>query len=145
MKPVKQRNLHKPDEGIYGDCHRAVIASLLELEIEEVPHFGDEAPDGREFYRRVREFLLTKDLIDVNIVYNAELSGVLKVMKSMNPGLYYILGGLSKTGVDHSVICFEDEIVHDPSINQSGIVGPCKNDGLYWVTFLVSSEIHMSK
>jgi hypothetical protein len=43
----------------------------------------------------------------------------------------------SRTNVDHSVIAFENQIVHDPSLNNSGIIAPC-DDGFIWVTFIVA-------
>ena len=44
-------------------------------------------------------------------------------MGAWNPGLYYILGGNSRHGVGHFVICANDKIVHDPSLDETGIVG----------------------
>lgn len=137
MKPLQQRFRHKPDDGIYGDCHRACIASLLELELEldDVPHFGDGMPDADEFNRRVDAFLKARDLVSVGSPYDCTLEHLLIVMKVTNPGAFYLLGGTSKTGVNHTVIGYEDKIIHDPSITQSGIVGPC-DDGFLWVTWL---------
>lgn len=40
MTPVDQTILHDPDAGLYGDCQRAVIASLLDLPIDSVPNFS---------------------------------------------------------------------------------------------------------
>ncbi len=134
MKPVQQRYRHNPPES-YGDCHRAVIASLLELELDAVPHFGDGLPPGPEFKRRVVDFLKTKDLIEVAVGFICDIDHIYSVMKTANPGAFYILGGQSNNGVNHSVVCFEDKIVHDPSIDQSGIVGPC-DDGAYWISVL---------
>ncbi len=45
MIPLMQRNHHDPANGIYGDCHRAAIASLLELPMDDVPHFCDADSD----------------------------------------------------------------------------------------------------
>lgn len=135
MKPLQQRFLHKPDDGVYGDCHRACIASLLELALDEVPHFGDGLPEPLEFNRRVDAFLKSQNLVSVGSAYDCTLDHLFRIMKIVNPGAFYLLGGTSKTGVNHTVIGYEDKIVHDPSITQSGIVGPC-NDGFLWVTFL---------
>jgi hypothetical protein len=135
MTPLKQRNRHRPTEGIWGDCHRAAIASVLDLPLDAVPHFGDGGPDGVEFQRREDEFLRSVGLVAVRIIYpgdDREL--VFRALKGMNPGIYYLFGGRSATGVDHTVVGIDDGIVHDPSLNDSGIVGPC-DDGWYWVTF----------
>lgn len=135
MKPLQQRFKHNPDEGVYGDCHRACIASLLELELDDVPHFGEGNPPHEEFNRRVADFLKSRDLVSVGAPYQTSLEFLFECQKITNPGAFYLLGGTSKTGVNHTVIGFEDKIVHDPSISQSGIVGPC-DDGYFWVTWL---------
>lgn len=138
MIPLKQLYRHEPKNGIHGDCHRAAIASILELPINNVPHFGDGGPDATEFVKRVDTFLWLHDMIQITILYNCELSDVLYVVGTMNPDTYYLLGGRSKNAVDHTVVCLNDQIVHDPAIDGSGIVGPC-NDGFYWITFIGSA------
>lgn len=40
MKPVPQRITdHDPARGLYGDCFKCCLASILELPYEDVPHF----------------------------------------------------------------------------------------------------------
>lgn len=56
-------------------------------------------------------------------------------MRNTNTGAYYMLSGLSANGANHIVICRNDEIMHDPAIDDSGIVGPMDN-GYYYVSFL---------
>jgi len=41
MNPVKQKIKHLPHLKQYGDCHRACIVSILELDYDTVPHFAD--------------------------------------------------------------------------------------------------------
>jgi hypothetical protein len=137
VTPVKQRNKHRPKEGVWGDCHRACIASLLDLPLDDVPHFGDGGPAGEEFNDRVNHFLRSRNLAQGSAAFAGSLESVLEMMKFINPGIYYILGGRSRTNVDHSVIAFENQIVHDPSLNNSGIIAPC-DDGFIWVTFIVA-------
>lgn len=45
MTPLKQTILHDPENGQYGNCMQAAIASLFDLHIEQVPHFGDGLGD----------------------------------------------------------------------------------------------------
>ena len=71
---------------------------------------------------------------------HGDIEGILKVGKVSSCGTYYILGGQSKTGVNHTVVCHSDKIVLDPSLNDSGIIGPC-DDGYYWMTFFGSSTV----
>lgn len=135
MIPVFQRIRHRPDEGIWGNCHRACIASILNLTYEEVPHFAHGGPTAEEFQSREREFLLFRGFVPIVIAYLAEsgLEAILRAVGFMNPNTYYILGGTTAGGTPHSVIGFNDKVVHDP--NGAGIVGPL-NDGLYYITFI---------
>lgn len=63
MTPVKQRYKHDPENGVWGDCHRAAVASVLDLALDDVPHFADGGAGGEEFERRVREYLLSRGLV----------------------------------------------------------------------------------
>lgn len=136
MKPKKQAFRHDPKRRIYGDCHRAALASIFELELDDVPHFADGWPTGAEFTRRVEAWLSHRNLGSANVPYNGDLREVLSSVKAGCPATHYLLGGMSRTGVGHTVICKDDMIVHDPSRDNVGIVGPME-DGFYWVTFFV--------
>jgi hypothetical protein len=58
------------------------------------------------------------------------------MMKAINPGVFYLLGGQSRTDCGHSVVCLDDAIIWDPSLTDAGIVGPME-DGYYWITVLI--------
>ena len=137
MIPVKQRNRHDPAAGVWGDCHRAAVATMLSLPLDAVPHFGDGGPTGDVFKALEKAFLASHGLVPIDAVYaggEADVQLILHVVSAMNPDVPFLLGGTSRNGVDHTVVCLNDAIVHDPSLDDSGIVGPCK-DGWYWVTF----------
>lgn len=136
MTPRKQTLRHRPEEGIWGDCHRTAIACLLDLDPREVPHFGDGGPSGKEFNRRIDEFLATRGLCQANVPYQGTLEDVLLGLKNCAPRLHVLFGGESRTGCGHTVIACDGEIVWDPSLTDSGITGPM-DDGFFWVTFLV--------
>jgi hypothetical protein len=146
MIPVMQRNRHDPANGIYGDCHRAAIASLLELPLDDVPHFCDaesELPGADPLQVRERNWLAGRDLTNINVIYPGEtsLGDVLATVEAVNPGVMFILGGTSTTGCGHSVVAGCGRILHDPSLTKTGdhsIVGPMK-DGYWWLTFIGSS------
>lgn len=143
MIPVKQRNRHDPANGIYGDCHRAAVASLLELSLDEVPHFCDansELPDAEPLMERERKWLASRGLTNINVIYPGEtpLDDVLTTIDATTPGIMFILGGTSTTGCGHSVVAGCGKILHDPSLTKTGdhsIVGPMR-DGYWWVTFI---------
>lgn len=145
---IKRKQLFSHDPrgaGTIGDCHRTALACLVDLEPADVPHFaelswdfgrGTFVDDGETFNRLVAEWLASAGLSTVCVVYGCPLEDVLRTQGLTNPGTYYLLGGQSRNGVNHTVVCLEDRIEWDPAIDGSGIVGPC-DDGYYWVTYLV--------
>lgn len=135
MTPQKQRLRHDPDAGIYGDCHRAALASILEMPIEDVPHFCDPVAYGDEWALAERAWLQSLGFTPIVLVYETDdLDAVLYSTAQLNPDTYAILGGKSRNGTGHSVVICNGEIVHDPSPVNSGIVAPMK-DGRFWITF----------
>jgi hypothetical protein len=132
----KQAFRHRPDEGVFGDCHRTAIACMLNLPRDKVPNFGEHWGDPEGFEEAVRAFLRERELAAVNVVFAAPLADVLQTMGAVNPAAYYLLGGTSTTGVGHTVVGHGGRIVLDPSLDDAGIVGPM-DDGYFWITFLV--------
>jgi hypothetical protein len=139
VKPSKQTLRHQPELGIYGDCHRTAIACLLDLEPQDVPHFLHDDPGAEVFNRRVQEWLEARGWCEASISFVGEagLQSVLDYLKATAPGVYFLLGGQSRTGCNHTVIGCNGEIVWDPSITDAGIIGPCTTDGMFWITFLL--------
>lgn len=139
MTPVKQSITHAPRAGRWGDCHRAAVASVLDLPLAAVPHFSEGGPGVEEFKAREREFFARHGLVPITAVYaGSEVYDgpalILEVVGKLNPETPYLLGGRSRHGGDHTVVCLGDAIVHDPSHDDAGIVAP-SSDGWYWVTF----------
>jgi hypothetical protein len=131
----KQAFHHKPDAGIFGDCVRTVFACLLDLPRDQVPHFADGNPTQEERTLRERSWLAARGLREINTLYQGDLAEILQCVGQMNPGLHYMLTGISRTGCAHVVVCRDAAIVWDTSLTDAGIVGPTP-DGHYWITFL---------
>lgn len=145
MKPVKQSITHAPHAGTWGDCHRAAVATVLNLPLAAVPHFSDGGPGVEEFKARERAFLGRHGLVPINAVYaGSEVYDgpglILEVVSALNPGSPYLLGGRSRHGNDHTVVCQDGAVVHDPSHDAAGIVAP-SSDGWYWVTFFGAADL----
>ncbi len=136
-----QANRHDPANGIYGDCARTAIACMLEVPRDDVPHFYEFDGDP-DFYKKMDAWLRDHGLARVSMAFNGDdgLNSVLSCIGHLNPGLRFLLVGASKTGVNHVVICQDGKIDHDPSITQSGIVGPCEPDGFYWMEFFTPTR-----
>lgn len=135
LRPQKQKFRHRPAEGIYGDCHRTAIAVCLGLDRDLVPHFMEAGP-AVEPVDVIRAWLADRGLVPISVVFpgETELEKVLSTMSITNPGIPFILGGKSRNGTSHSVVCLDGEIACDPALDDSSIVEPM-SDGYWWVTY----------
>ena len=147
MTPYKQLNRHDPANGVYGDCARTAIACLLDVPPQDVPHFMDGCDNDEQADVAIdaqQAWLGSRGLAVVTLGYGGygpddPPSAILDVMAESNPGIYYLLVGRSQSGVNHVVVCCGGEIVHDPSLDDAGIVGPTLS-GAYIVEVLVSTR-----
>lgn len=141
MKPSKQLIRHDPRAGQFGDCFRTCIAAILELDPADVPHLNRETT-GLEQIQHMQAFLARRGLGLASFAFERDGGPrhVLELMGKMNPGVHYLLAGQSATGCGHYVVCKDDKIVLDPSLTDSGILGPQLHDdgnAYYWVTLVV--------
>ena len=104
MKPVDQVFLIDRDGR--GDCLRACVASILELDLHDVPDFG-------LFGWNWMQALVCYADIDIEVPH--ETSG------------YWIAGGMSARGVRHSVVFLGGEMAHDPHPSRAGLCGPIES------------------
>ncbi len=120
MKPVKQQFTHDPDNGVFGDCQRAVIASLLELPIEEVPHFAEGGVDSDEFFIRLQSFINSKGYAYLTVSAAAE-----NVFFGDCADVYHEIAGPSPrcNGVNHAVVGKNGEVFFDPHPSDDGLAG----------------------
>lgn len=137
----KQLNRHDPDNKISGDCYRTAIACVLNKKPEEVPHvfdFDEDGgwPSGADGNKAMDEYLKTLGLCLIRVPYTGgELEVILDSQSTLNPSSEFVLSGESKNGVNHCVVAARGKIIWDPSIDNSGIVGPC-DDGYWWLEFI---------
>jgi len=147
MRPQKQLFKHDPDNGTWGDCLRTCLAIMLDMDAKDVPHFMHgadmtETEGNPERDKIVEEWLDSKGYAEFSQAYGNEctLEALLHVMKLLNPNIPYMLSGTSRNGTNHVVIGMGNKIICDPSLDDSGIIGPC-DDGYYWIAVLVPSPI----
>lgn len=129
-----------------NDCLRTCIASLLDLGPIAVPNFmEDSAKPAAEVWSDVRRWLRTqgKSLWVMAYPGEASLDEVLSSVASVNPDMYYIVGGFAGYS-DHVVIALNDKVVHDPSRFSPGLTrASVASDGAkYWmVATLVTDKM----
>lgn len=116
MIPVDQEYLHDPANGVEGDCFRAVLASILELPITEVPHFAAATK-------------LASDFFFWEHVYNWLEAQGYQYWPGRNPPVgaleYHALSGPSPRtkGGFHATVGLAGKVVHDPHPSRDGIAG----------------------
>ena len=135
--------MHDPDNGLQGDCARASIASLLNVEkVTDVPHFAEDRPDAVTFWRRIEDYLHEKELhiIEMRIHGMLSLEQCLNsICQSTTVASYFMLSGESPRhkGSNHMVVCQGGRIVHDPHPDDTGLAGPAWPSNDWIVKWLV--------
>lgn len=134
LKKFKQLIKHDPGNDKWGDCARACIGCLLEIEPAKIPHFFDK--DAENAYEEMDDWLSRKGISRIAIPLEAcELEDALLWGARHFSGFEYLLLGTSRNDCNHVVICKGNEIVHDCALDDSGIIGPA-DDGRFWVEIL---------
>lgn len=129
MTPVHCRVKHDPPNS-YGDCMRACIATLLDIERpEDIPHFAEDNCSFEESIRRVREYLHPYNAFLVPAAASMQSSEIMKMMSEWNPNTYYLL-----CSGDHVVVCQNDKIVHDPAWYRTSLTQPVEA----WVVIVIT-------
>lgn len=118
MTPQDQEFTYRPEIGQSGDCARAVLASLLDLPIADVPHFAQLAREDGQFYGRINEFLEDRGfemLWNVTPIYHLK-DGV---------EIFHYMAGPSPrgNGIWHAVVGCNAEIAFDPHPEKTGLSG----------------------
>jgi hypothetical protein len=128
MKPVDQTILMGDGSGRAGDCFRACIASLLEMNIEDVPHFVEIYENNPELHKKpwlkvVNDWLKEIGYYYIEISYNGYHPGAFKAWAGIDE-YYHILCGKSPRGCSHAVIGKNGKIFFDPHPSHEGFVNP---------------------
>lgn len=113
MTPVVQTIFYDPAvPGRMGNCLQAAIASVLDLPLDEVPHFvqNDEDSDGEVNWSTSLGVWL--GLRGLQVDPTAEPL----------PGEAYLVTGRSARGVMHMVVYRDGDLVHDPHPSGEGLM-----------------------
>lgn len=119
MIAVYQHHEHDPPRTV-GDCHAACIASLLEVELDEVPAITlADLEDVGAWWRRLGAYLAKQGLYLLKVPAGAgHWSGA---AGSDQEELWIACGKSPRSGVFHCVVCRGAEVVHDPHPSGRGI------------------------
>lgn len=110
-------NENKETYPVPGDCLRACVCSILEMGIDDVPHFIIEQDD---WVGKMIQWLNSKGYEFKGCKYGTD---VLTYDKGIDG--YYIVNGLSRFFLNgktrHSVVFKDGKMVHDPNPNSKGL------------------------
>lgn len=124
-----------------GNCMQATIASLFELELDEVPHFLLEENEG---VFGMLKFLLNRGYdpcyINRREEYDTEfMKKIAKFDGGVNGYFYASVPSQTFSDVSHAVVVDSDlNIVHDPNPNQLALkLTPDDVNGIYTMNDMV--------
>lgn len=110
MIEVTQNKLHDPSKRVKGGCFQACLASILELPLDDVPHFVE----FDDWLYRLQLWLADRGLVflyDIPPAY-------------ANYWGYHLIGGPSPRGnFRHCVVGKAGEMIWDPHPDRTGLSG----------------------
>jgi hypothetical protein len=124
MKKIKQQFAHDPDGDIIGDCFRASVASIMEVDIDSVPHFVKEY--GADWFGKFNEWLND----NFGLAYyetsmtEGSTEGWRDYLKEHYGGMHVLITGISPRYLDeyHCVVGNGLDVVWDPHPNPAPLV-----------------------
>lgn len=137
MTPVLCRVKDDPDNGSYGDCVRACVASILNMDGDAVPHFFHDNCSGRVGNDRIAAFLRPLGFAPFLVNYPGDITrdDILDMMAVMNSNVYYMLFGRTENG-DHVVVCKGGKQVHNPSWIGSPLIAAGEHG--FWTVMVIA-------
>ena len=104
---------------VNGNCFQAALASLFELELEEVPDFCNiYSIKNNEWYNEFIKWLNQRGYSSIPIVVDNDWGNL---NRPNYRGCFLLVTGKQKDGVNHCVIYKNGKCVHNPNKNCSGI------------------------
>jgi hypothetical protein len=108
-----QTNLHDPENGIEGNCTQAAIASLLGLELDEVPDFNllhKDDPHAGFYWKHLDDWFAERG-------WSWQMRS-----KDYQPLGLYLADGKTERGTFHFVVMENGEMVHDVHPSRAGLL-----------------------
>lgn len=137
--------------GLGGNCEGATIATLLGLNIEDVPSFWegidikttDTDESGVIYQENLNSFLRQHGyrMLNLGVTKNPkaqDINWVIEVSKAI--GAKHLVAGISPRGHMHSVIYEHGQLWHDPHPEGGGVI-PCQICMLVPIFDVLQSEL----
>ena len=118
--------------GVGGNCQSATIATLLGIQIDEVPDFWencdltegcDDFENGCIYNENFNRFIKNFGLTSISLGVSAgDHSAWINSVSRQLAGIPLLVNGLSPRGFMHSVIWMDGELYHDPHPEGGGVI-----------------------
>lgn len=118
--------------GIGGNCEGATLATLLQLDLKDIPDFWDGCDktkptckvEGAKYQENVNNFLKEHNLKSFSIGFEeaTDESNLWVIDISKGAGVKHLVNGISPRGYMHSVIYEDGELWHDPHPDGGGVI-----------------------
>lgn len=116
LREVTQRYLADDPTGVPGDCVSAAVASLLDREPHQVPHFIAASDiDSRVWWYALKGWAATNG-------WTVTRRGLLPRQENVPLPTFGLACGPSERGVSHAVVAIDGQIVWDPHPSRAGIL-----------------------
>jgi len=132
MTPVFCTVKQDPENGLYGDCVRACVASILDMKSEDVPHFYHDG-DGDAAFDRMRAWLADHGRIPAYFPISEKIDPF-AYMADKYADVEYMLFHSTVDG-DHCIVGRNDKIAHNPAWFRTAITG-AHSQGVWIVIIL---------
>ena len=125
MTPVDMPILHDPENGAIGDCFRCCIATLLDLPVNEVPHFAEKdwgKTKDYTWFADLTAWLATRGFAFFELGPIGDDHG--KWFDGLAPSgfdVHHVVSGMSPRGFRHSVVARNGVTIHDPHPSRGGL------------------------
>lgn len=140
--PVNGRTCHEmwaeDPEWLPGNCLQAAVASLMDLPLNEVPHFVADRRPGPSPWLAMRTFARQHGVDFGWCPVTPEYADTLAALRSEardaeNEFRYCLAAGESPRGTRHVVVwdLADDDLAHDPHPSGAGLV---TRDRIEWLT-----------
>lgn len=135
MKRTYQTVLdHDPENEKIGDCTSAVLASILDMPIDEIPHFQKTYwNDSDACDRAIDKWLAARGMMLIPLPGPA----LLCLVHARQTQCVHIIAGYTKGQGDviipHAVVGMNGKIFHDPHPASPGLIGTIED----WTCFLL--------
>lgn len=137
MIPFDMLIKHDPDRGLIGDCFRACVASILEVDPLFIPHFCEAdwgKTDDFTWYQDLTKWLAPRKLAYLlELSISDELYGPRWFTNLATSWFetYHTISGESPRKIRHTVVALNGLIVHDPHPDRTGLAEPGDDGWLY--------------